>query len=812
MKSIYRLLTILCLLLFVNISGNAIDSKRTFKVINASDGLADNSAQTILSLPDGRMVMTTIGYINIYDGIKFTHINTDKGDFYTLPNYTGNYHLYYDSSQRLWLKNKQTVTCVDLLTEQCIDDIEGIFRSEGVKSTVVDLFVDSEGNLWMMSQGRLYSNGKPNPVPVIDAMQLQDMDVLGDSIFLFYSSGEVVCHEISSGREIYRIPSYSADVANGYSRTSVIRRCGRDIIQIRNGIVGAVLQRLDTRTRKWHTIMQLNRKLNNLAELNGILYIPSAYGYWTYDLKTEETIHYDRLSMFGGAKLETDINVIAFDHQGGMWLGTETYGLLYSQPLNSPFNAVSWSDESKLAHHYASMMDTVKLPDLTAFAKNTNCVYTDSRQWTWIGSQTGVELRRTENEDPIYLSRKDGLMNEVVHSIIEDNNHHMWVSTSHGIACIVVANDTIKHIYSYTEGDNIPSETFRNGRAVIDENGIIGMQAIEYVVVFNPNQFTTLDTISIKTRPTLIDVAVNGRELEIGTMLDDKVVLDKAAAHTRYIKLDHDKNTIVLTFSALNYFRPLQTYYRLRIPGIMDEWQTLSYCNSDEMVSANGVLRLPLVGLQSGIYKVELQSSMSPHSWNEEPLIVTIEIDEPWWKTGGLYILFILFLVVLVIANLVYYNRNYRISMKRNSEEWDVLKRLRSYLTRCESYGGEILAPRPDDVRGLSTEGKIDLDESFVEMMLVMAPMLAKDNVKVRELCEKSGVGIKDFYSMVNTNIYKNPRMLARAIRLEQACKLLKETDMSIEDVASECRFVSANYFIASFYGRYRITPKEFRE
>ena len=127
MKSIYRLLTILCLLLFVNVSGNAIDSKRTFKVINASDGLADNSAQTILSLPDGRMVMTTIGYINIYDGIKFTHINTDKGDFYTLPNYTGNYHLYYDSSQRLWLKNKQTVTCVDLLTEQCIDDIEGIF-------------------------------------------------------------------------------------------------------------------------------------------------------------------------------------------------------------------------------------------------------------------------------------------------------------------------------------------------------------------------------------------------------------------------------------------------------------------------------------------------------------------------------------------------------------------------------------------------------------------------------------------------------------------------------------------------------------
>ena len=53
---------------------------RRFRVINAADGLADNSAQTIKCTFSGRLVVSTIGHINFYDGSGFTHISSGDRD------------------------------------------------------------------------------------------------------------------------------------------------------------------------------------------------------------------------------------------------------------------------------------------------------------------------------------------------------------------------------------------------------------------------------------------------------------------------------------------------------------------------------------------------------------------------------------------------------------------------------------------------------------------------------------------------------------------------------------------------------------
>ena len=44
------------LMVFYAMGAKAIDDKRTFKIINASDGLIDNSAQTILCTESGRII------------------------------------------------------------------------------------------------------------------------------------------------------------------------------------------------------------------------------------------------------------------------------------------------------------------------------------------------------------------------------------------------------------------------------------------------------------------------------------------------------------------------------------------------------------------------------------------------------------------------------------------------------------------------------------------------------------------------------------------------------------------------------------
>ena len=105
------------LLLFMPMYIGAKTENRSFRIINASNGLADNSAQTLDCTFSGRIIVSSLGHINIYDGGYFTQISSDRNEkYFPLSKYSGNYHHYFDNNHHLWLKDKRKVKCVDMLT------------------------------------------------------------------------------------------------------------------------------------------------------------------------------------------------------------------------------------------------------------------------------------------------------------------------------------------------------------------------------------------------------------------------------------------------------------------------------------------------------------------------------------------------------------------------------------------------------------------------------------------------------------------------------------------------------------------------
>ena len=70
-----KIYLILCLLQILALSAMAERSGRLFEVYNASNGLADNSAQVIKCTKTGRIVTATMGQINFFDGQQFTFID-----------------------------------------------------------------------------------------------------------------------------------------------------------------------------------------------------------------------------------------------------------------------------------------------------------------------------------------------------------------------------------------------------------------------------------------------------------------------------------------------------------------------------------------------------------------------------------------------------------------------------------------------------------------------------------------------------------------------------------------------------------------
>ena len=808
-----RLYGLIMAFLLSSLTALAEDSTRDrrFRVINAADGLADNSAQTIKSTFSGRLVVSTIGHINFYDGSGFTHISSGDSR-YLLPKYKGHYHLYFDDSHHLWLKDKGMVTCVNMLTEQFVSDIGSIFQAQGVKGHVEDMFVDSSGSIWLVQGNNIYSRHGKVSLPLRKGRVLQDMDISDNIVLLFYDDCQVDVYDIIAKKKLYSTNSLNHEEVKDYQESSVIYKYRNGFFQIRNGNNKAVLMWFDLGTRQWTKVLSTDYYLSNMTVKDDVLYIASAYGYWTYDTDSRQIEHYEMIKLTDGRELLTDMNCIEFDRQGGMWIGTEKRGLLYSKYIKSPFNVMTW--DNPLSVKYADMMDKVCTYDMLVKGHRLNCTYKDSRGWIWVGSLNGLYYFKPGQKDSICVKKEDGMVNDVVHSIIEDGKHNIWVSTSNGIVGLVIKNGKVTFVNSFINSDGIPAEAFVNGRAMRLDDGTIVMQALDHVVSFNPMKMSIMEGNNILLHPKFVRLQVNGTNIFAGTEIDGRVVTEKAVSRLNMIELPSTQNSLSLKFSSLNYFRPIQTYYRYRVSGLQDKWVMLSYYNSKGLVDKNGILHLPLLGLEPGNYMVEVQASMYPGKWTTPPVKVVVRIKEPWWRTTGLTLLISGVFLILIIWNIVIFSGNSRLKMKRNVSEVELFRRIDGFISRAESCRMEKQTRRSVNDESEDVTSGADLDKDAVELLMELVPYSRNgklDHNVLVQLAMKKRIKLTDIYDIITNNIFRSPALLTMAMLLEKASRDLIESGMTVEEIAEKNNFASPNYFIAMFFRRYGMTPLQWR-
>ena len=808
-----RLYGLIMAFLLSSLTALAEDSTRDrrFRVINAADGLADNSAQTIKSTFSGRLVVSTIGHINFYDGSGFTHISSGDSR-YLLPKYKGHYHLYFDDSHHLWLKDKGMVTCVNMLTEQFVSDIGSIFQAQGVKGHVEDMFVDSSGSIWLVQGNNIYSRHGKVSLPLRKGRVLQDMDISDNIVLLFYDDCQVDVYDIIAKKKLYSTNSLNHEEVKDYQESSVIYKYRNGFFQIRNGNNKAVLMWFDLGTRQWTKVLSTDYYLSNMTVKDDVLYIASAYGYWTYDTDSRQIEHYEMIKLTDGRELLTDMNCIEFDRQGGMWIGTEKRGLLYSKYIKSPFNVMTW--DNPLSVKYAEMMDKVCTYDMLVKGHRLNCTYKDSRGWIWVGSLNGLYYFKPGQKDSICVKKEDGMVNDVVHSIIEDGKHNIWVSTSNGIVGLVIKNGKVTFVNSFINSDGIPAEAFVNGRAMRLDDGTIVMQALDHVVSFNPMKMSIMEGNNILLHPKFVRLQVNGTNIFAGTEIDGRVVTEKAISRLNTIELPSTQNSLSLKFSSLNYFRPIQTYYRYRVSGLQDKWVMLSYYNSRGLVDKNGILHLPLLGLEPGNYMVEVQASMYPGKWTTPPVKVVVRIKEPWWRTTGLTLLISGVFLILIIWNIVIFSGNSRLKMKRNVSEVELFRRIDGFISRAESCRMEKQTQRSVNDESEDVTSGADLDKDAVELLMELVPYSRNgklDHNVLVQLAMKKRIKLTDIYDIITNNIFRSPALLTMAMLLEKASRDLIESGMTVEEIAEKNNFASPNYFIAMFFRRYGMTPLQWR-
>lgn len=761
---------LLSALLLVSTCLWAGQEERRFFVFDASHGLADNSAQTIACTKTGRMVITTIGHVNFFDGASFSHIDPTSSDIFPLPAYGGHYRLFFDKFHHLWLKDKYQVTCVNLTNEYFVTDVERVLTDIGAGAAPDDMFGDSDNHLWFLRGREVYSPEYQCRLPVSHNSRLHDVDVVDSSLVVqFFADGYVSVYDLRSGKHVAGFSSNAvpSDAAQ-YSRSSVAFLHDGLFYQIRNGERGAVLNIIDPQRRQTTLVMRSPYHLNNIAFRDGSMYVACSYGYWRISLDGTDREHVECLLLNGSNKLFTDVNTIAFDRQGGMWLGTERRGLLYSRPYTSPFR--SYDSSQPEAARYARLIDESPAPSV-ALPRRTNCAFVDSRGWLWYGTYSGLCLLKNQKDKTRVYGRRDGLRNDMIHSIVEDDDHNLWVSTSLGISCLFISGDSVRSVSSYGASDNIPGESFVNGRAVKLADGTIVMQSLDHLVTFHPRNFHSSQMDSVRLYPKLTRLSVNGTVVEPGVSYDGHVILDRAVTRARELTVSYKQGNLLLTFSGLNYWRPEQTFYRLSVKGLEnDSVRILSHSDHSQQVDSRGMLSVPLSGLTPGDYVISLQASMNPYLWLVEPLTWTIHVSQPWWRSTGIYLILALLLVTAVVLNFLLLSRNVRLKEKRNAEERDMLLQISNYVDRCSRMlMDERSSPSPSSADGqqpaVAQVPAVADASGFYPMMLSIYEFVTahpEGTYTMGNLADACGLPLSTVYSLLSDNLYKSPKQFVQ--------------------------------------------------
>lgn len=331
-------------------------------------------------------------------------------------------------------------------------------------------------------------------------------------------------------------------------------------------------------------------------------------------------------------------------------LGASGSGVLFYDEISQKFDA---KNAEKLLEHSNHVV---------------NCLYTDSRGFNWFGTLDGLCVYNASTGMYKSFYEEDGLVNNSIRSIIEDESGKVWVATSNGISSIVVDQRDGDYHFTFSNFnryDGVIEDDFIHGSVVRTSDnrliwgGIDGFNEIDLLKIDDRKQ--ELNT------PLFTHFYVAGNAIKVGESYNGHVILEQSLSATKAIHLKHNQNFIGFDFSALNYVNPSQTYYRYQLEGVDADW--------NEIRPSNGVGSINYTNLAPGTYKLKVKAANNSQVWGTDFAVIDINIDPPFWKTLFAYFLYITLIVGTGSVIIYFYvKRSREVMLIQQKEELDQMK------------------------------------------------------------------------------------------------------------------------------------------
>lgn len=311
------------------------------------------------------------------------------------------------------------------------------------------------------------------------------------------------------------------------------------------------------------------------------------------------------------------------DRNGNIWFATNA-GLYCFHMQQKVWTVLLHSDQN---HHSLS-------------ANQITCLIEDKKKTgiLWVGTAgNGFNKLDLQTLTCERYSDRNGLANNVVNDMQQDNSGRVWISTNQGISCFYYPT---KEIINYSQEDGLAGNEFNIGQSAQLKNGQLFFGGVDGITFFNPSEFsiqTKNESKVVFTKLVLLNETVD--------CIRNPDVLKQAIGLAQEIVVPYDKNILRFEFSLLQFAPTEKKKYRYFLEGYTKTWIDNGSNNS-----------IAFTNLNPGTYHLRVQGCSSNGIWSTQEAMLKIRILTPWYKSWWFYTL-----IILSIAALLYLWYRYRL-------------------------------------------------------------------------------------------------------------------------------------------------------
>ena len=289
-------------------------------------------------------------------------------------------------------------------------------------------------------------------------------------------------------------------------------------------------------------------------------------------------------------------------------------------------------------------------------------IFESKNKTLWIGTIGGGlnKLIRNEERSVVgfkrYNTQNKQFPNDVINSIQEDDNGFLWVGTNTGL----VKFDPIKESFETYSTNELQNPEMSEISALKRKNGELVFGGVNGINVFSSE---SNKKSNIAPRTLITDFSIMYEPVKPLQVINNKVILDQAVAHTDLITLDANINNFSFSFSSLHFNDSRFNKYKYILEGFDENW-----------IETNSDLRVAkYTNIKPGDYVFKVYGSNNKGVWSAEPAKVNLTLLPPWYLTlwaKTMYLLsFILIIYLLTRISVIQIKRKRKLEFNRLEKE-----------------------------------------------------------------------------------------------------------------------------------------------